>query len=214
MSIQENIIGYWKKDLEKILKLYNRRPAPIYFIPILFFFFIIVNISCYWLAMYTAFPELIFGPPRHYYFKVQFPVGILGACFDTASFFITIWIVKRAIKIQKISQFYSHLSIDLVIAILATFWVLFVFTFSSWAIRYIEPTVFVYDISQRQEIYEQRVISAIAEPGKNIRNIYFGLLMGISAMLPTLTHIFYAIKSSSRVIIGSNLKNNLINSEH
>ena len=64
MSIQENIIGYWKKDLEKILKLYNRRPAPIYFIPLLFFFFIIVNISCYWLAMYTAFPELVFGPPE------------------------------------------------------------------------------------------------------------------------------------------------------
>ena len=199
-AFNKNIIAYWKKDLARVLAFYEKRPKLTYFIPMLFVFFVVINIACYWFAMITAFPELVYGPPRHYYFKVQFPVGILGACFDTASFFVTLWIVRRALILQKAKQFYMHLSLDLVIAIIATFWVLFVFVFSSWFVRYFEPTVHVYDIAYRQEVYEQRVVSAIKEPVRNFRNIYFGLIIGMSAMLPTLMHIFYALKSLSKVL--------------
>jgi len=199
-AFNKNIIQYWKKDLTGVLAFYGTRPKLIYFIPLLFVFFVIINIVCYWFAMITAFPELVYGPPRHYYFKVQFPVGFLGACFDTASFFVTVMIVRRALILQRANQFYMHLSLDLVIAIIATFWVLFVFVFSSWLVRYYEPTVYVYDISYRQEVYEQRVLSAIKEPVKNFRNIYFGLIIGMSAMLPTLMHIFYALKSLTKVL--------------
>ena len=84
--------------------------------------------------MFTAFPELTHGRAGVYYFKMQFPVGFLGAIFDSLSFFVTIYIIHNALRTEKGIQYISHLSLDLIIAILATFWVLFVFSFSGWLI--------------------------------------------------------------------------------
>ena len=60
---------------------------------------------CYWLAMITAFPDLAFGPSFKFYFKVQFPVGILGALFDSLSFFITLKIIRKALRSNKLAVF-------------------------------------------------------------------------------------------------------------
>ena len=159
--------------------------------------------------MWTAFPDLLLGPSLFYYFKIQFPVAILGAIFDTLSFFITIYIIKKALKSMDASHFIGHLSIDLVIAVLATFWVLFVFSTSSWMIRQISPLISpmvgpimgqinevkVFSLSERQNIYQERATDALQEPGKHLLNIYFGLVMGVSAMIPTCIHLYMAFRS-------------------
>ena len=125
------IIYHWRKDLRKVLFFYeSKRSQGDHFFLYLFLFFILENITCYWLAMVSAFPSLVFGKTFSYYFKVQFPVGIFGALFDSLSFFITIFIVRRALLTINTKVYIAHLSIDLAIAILATFWVVFVFIVS------------------------------------------------------------------------------------
>jgi len=182
------VIETWKDSLKRLLQFYEEQRESIpYFFPKLFLFFVILNISCYWLAMYTAFSSYIQGSGAAYYFKIQFPVGILGALFDSFSFFITIIIIRRAIASRNTREYISHLGLDFVIAVLATFWVLFVFSFSGWLINLLEATP--KDLASRNATYSRMLISAIAEPTANWRNIYFGLIMGISAMLPTVTHI-------------------------
>jgi len=187
----------WQSNLSNLLEIYNtKRPKMVIFFPILFILFFIINDLCYWWAMFTAFPELTVGFPFQYYFKVQFPVAILGALFDSLSFFITINIVRSAIKDINNIAFLTYLSIDLIIAILATLWVLLVFTFSSWLIHQFFPEL--QDQSSfetRQVVYSQRVVNAVKDPSQNLKNIYFGLIMGVSAMLPTVTHIGIAIWS-------------------
>ena len=156
--------------------------------------------------MVTAFPELVFGPIFPYYFKVQIPVALLGAMFDSLSFFVTIAIIKRAVNSVHQSQFLGHLSIDLVIAILATFWVLFVFSFSSWLIRHFDPTADIQDLETRQLIYGDRALDALQDPSKHLLNIYFGLVMGISAMIPTCIHLYMAFRSVVLVKVMSPIK--------
>lgn len=187
------IIQIWKNSLQGLLYFYEtRRGALFVFIPLLFLFFVLVNIFSYWWAMFTAFPFMI----NDYYFKVQFPVGILGAIFDTASFFVTIYIIRRALHTQKVSEYVAHLSIDLIIALLATIWVVYVFTISGWLISLVEAAP--KDLAARNDRYQQMVIDAAANPTSNLRNIYFGLIMGISAMIPTCIHIYMFIQASWR----------------
>ena len=52
-------------------------------------------------------------------------------------------------------------------------------------------------LSDRGKLYEKRVAAAINNPtGKDeIKNIYFGIVMGISAIIPTAIHIFCALFS-------------------
>ena len=124
-------IDLWRNDLSRLLHYYEGIKETLDRIFIyLFVFFIFLNIVSYWFAMLTAFPNLVFGKTFAYYFKVQFPVGLLGALFDSLSFFITIHIIKRALNHKGDIAYIAHLSIDILIAILATFWVLFVFTVS------------------------------------------------------------------------------------
>ena len=155
--------------------------------------------------MVTAFHDLVFGKTFGYYFKVQFPVGILGALFDSLSFYITIFIIQRALETENNKIYIAHLSIDLLIAILATFWVIFVFIVSGWIISFIEtlnqPIEIIehYDhetnIYQRAEGYTDKVNDALKNPTKNVRNIYFGIIMGLSAIIPTLIHLSMFCKS-------------------
>ena len=200
------IVSLWKKDLNKILLFYKkRRFEGDYFFLYLFSFFILVNIGCYWFAMISAFPSLVFGTTFNYYFKVSFSVGILGALFDSLSFFITLFIIKKAIATTNSTIYIAHLSIDFIIAIIATFWVIFVFIISGWVVSYFETinqsTEFVklYDhetnINKRADKYINTVNDALINPSKNIQNIYFGAIMGLSAMIPTIIHFTMFLKS-------------------
>ena len=162
--------------------------------------------------MVSAFPSLVFGKTFSYYFKVQFPVGIFGALFDSLSFFITIFIIRRALLTINTKVYIAHLSIDLAIAILATFWVVFVFIVSGWAVSFIdtlgqtEQIIQTYDhetsIDKRTNKYINTVNDALINPSKNIQNIYFGLIMGISAMLQTMVHFIMFLKSFFQAIIS------------
>lgn len=207
------IISYWRRDLDRALLFYeSKRFQGDSFFLYLFIFFVFLNITCYWFAMVTAFPSLVFGKTFIYYFKVQFPVGFLGALFDSLSFFVTIFIVRRALLTVSTKIYIAHLSIDLVIAVLATFWVILVFIISGWAVSFIETLgqskelIQTYDhetnINKRTDKYVRTVNDALKNPSKNIQNIYFGLIMGISAILPTMIHFMMFLKSSFYIISG------------
>ena len=209
------IISFWREDLGKVIVFYeSKRFQGDYFFLYLFSFFIFLNIACYWFAMLTAFPSLVFGKTFSYYFKIQFPVGVLGALFDSLSFFVTIFIVRRALLTVNTKIYIAHLSIDLVIAVLATFWVILVFIVSGWAVSFIDTLgqsaelIQTYDhetnINKRTDKYVNTVNEALKNPSKNIQNIYFGLIMGISAMLPTMFHFMMFLKSSFHIILSNN----------
>lgn len=191
----------WKGSLGEVLNYYDLNRPPFWrFFPRLFLFFVAVNLFCYWWATATAFPDSIRNA-FFYYFKVQIPVGVLGAIFDSLSFFVTLYIVRGALKSVSLSRFLGHLSIDVLIAILATFWVLFVFSFSSWLIRLTEvDPAFNAELTTRQQVYRERMENAINNPSGNMRNIYFGVVMGMSAIIPTLFHFYMAFRSGLKKI--------------
>ena len=190
------MIKIWKKYLINALKLFLKISKNTnYFKLKIIIFFISINVLFYWIAMFVAFPELIFGSSALEYFLLQFPVGILGGFFDSLSLIITIYMIKRAITSYSSIMYLAHLSVDLLIACIATMWVLFVFIFSGWLTSFLilNPE----NLLIRKDIYEKRVLSAINNPtGKSeIKNIFFGIIMGLSAMLPTLLHLFLFLKS-------------------
>ena len=151
--------------------------------------------------MFTAFPWLTRGSAGAQNFIIQFPVGLLGAVFDSLSFFVTIFIIRRALRSRSSWEYIAHLSLDVVIAILATFWVLFVFSFSGWLISFLEATP--QDLAARNEKYEAMLVQAVTRPASNLRNIYFGIIMGVSASIPTCVHVYMFIRSCLRMIARS-----------
>ena len=142
-----------------------------------------------------------------HYVKLQIPVGLLGAFFDSLSFFVTIWIIKRALASASTVEYVFHLSLDFLIAILATLWVLFVFTFGGWLISLWESVP--EQLSERGTKYASRAVQAIQDPigRENAKNIYFGLIMGISAALPTCFHflLFFSsiFKKAKNAVVSS-----------
>ncbi|MFL2927152.1 MAG: hypothetical protein ACJZ72_01000 [Opitutales bacterium] len=64
------------------------------------------------------------------------------------------------------------------IAILATLWVLFVFSFGGWLISLWESAP--EQLAERGNKYTSRAVQAIQDPTgrENAKNIYFGLIMG------------------------------------
>ena len=209
MHSMDSIITVWKDYLKQLIAFYEAKRGNIFtFYLFLFLCFVLINISCYWWAMFTAFPELTHGRAGVYYFKIQFPVGVLGALFDSLSFFVTIYIIRHALRTEKSMQYVAHLSLDLIIAILATFWVLFVFSFSGWLVDLTNNTPQI--LVERNAKYEGLLLDAVARPADNMRNIYFGLIMGVSAMIPTCVHIYMFLHSCvfivfrQKVTIGEN----------
>ena len=193
------LIITWKNSLRNLVDFYETKRGSLFiFYPSLFLFFVLINIACYWWALFTAFPELTRGIEGQHYFKVQFPVGFMGALFVSLSFFVTLFIIRRALRAKKKPGIHSHLSFDLVIAILATFWVLFVFSFAGWLVHLFESVR--QDLGGRNEGYGRMLIDAMVNPFANKRNIYFGLIMGVSAMLPTCGHVFFFLLSFFRTI--------------
>lgn len=192
----KEIISIWRESLHTILDLYERKRGSIWlFFPFLFVFFILINVACYWWAIYTAFPYYMLTKEASHYLKLQIPVGFFGALFDSLSFFVTIWIIRRALATKKNSDYFFHLSLDLIIAFLATMWVLLVFTFGGWMISIWENSP--EQLSERGVKYTNRAVQAIKDPTgrENAKNIYFGLIMGVSAALPSCFHLFLLFSS-------------------
>ena len=190
------IVAIWRESLHTILDRYERKKISTgLFFPLHFIFFVVLNIACYRWAIYTAFPYYMQTHEASHYIKLQIPVGFFGALFDSLSFFITIWIIKRALAANKTSEYVFHLSLDLIIAVVATFWVLFVFTFGGWLISIWENAP--EELTSRGAKYTSRAVQAIQDPmgRENAKNIYFGLIMGVSAALPTCFHILLFLYS-------------------
>ena len=189
-------MAIWRKSLAKLLAFYERkRGSLVSFFPKLFIAFMLINMICYWLAIITAYPQELVGDERLEYFLMQFPVGFLGAVFDSLSFFITVWIAKRALKTTSLPSYIAHLSIDVVIAILATFWVLMVFSVSGWLVGTLLHSS--QSLAQSTGKYESRLNEAVSQPMRrdNLRNIYFGVVMGFSALIPTTVHLYLSAQS-------------------
>jgi hypothetical protein len=198
----------WREDLSLILEKFQdwHFSTRFYFLKV-FVFFVFINDLAYWFAIATAFPEIISGDDLVHYSKVQVPVAILGALFDSLSLYITLLVVRNALHSRSNFSYISHLSIDVLIAIAATFWVLFVFSISAWIVSFIpadpnpvvkkEIQVEAQSLSDRGKLYEGRVAAAINNPtGDDERkNIYFGIVMGFSAIIPTAVHISCALFS-------------------
>ena len=135
------MIKIWKKNLIDALSIFLKLSQEMnYFRLKIVLFFILINILFYWIAMFIAFPELILGSSWLEYLLLQFPVGLLGGFFDSLSLIVTIYMVKRAIASNSNLMYLAHLSIDLVIAFLATMWILFVFIVSGWLIGFLIST--------------------------------------------------------------------------
>ena len=251
ISSFESLFSVWRGHLAWVLAYYEERRQHIqFFFPKLFIFFFVLNVLCYWLAISTAFPDRAFGPDWLRYTYIQLPVGILGAVFDSFSFYITVYIIRRALLTRTRTSFLAHLSIDFFIAVLATMWVLIVFSVSTWAV----DTFVLYDrlpaprpaaatptakikpaipapaptanptpakgpsaipsrppkldradyLARRSGGYGKRFSDALRDPfaPQNLKNIYFGLLMGASAMLPSLLHVALSLFSILLVMTG------------
>ena len=54
-------------------------------------------------------------------------------------------VIRRALIAEKNLEYVSHLSLNLVIALLATFWVLYVFSFAGWLVH-------LFDISTTRSV--------------------------------------------------------------
>jgi hypothetical protein len=194
------VITLWRTRLARLLDALERRKATtrLFYLKV-FSFFVALNIACYWIAMVTAFPDVTFGPERAHYFWVQFPVGLLGALFDSLSLFVTVYMVRGALRATSSTSYIAHLSVDLAIAGLATLWVLFVFSVSGWLVSVVRANP--ESLLARNDVYQDRLIQALQDPTgrEEIKNIYFGLLMGLSAMLPTLTHIYLSMHAAGSI---------------
>ena len=112
----------WREDLAAMLGKFEtwRIDTNFYFLKV-FIFFVLINDLAYWFAIATAYSE-IFATEKElvYYSKVQFPVAILGALFDSLSLYVTLLVVRRALRSQSNMSYISHLSIDMLIAMLCS----------------------------------------------------------------------------------------------
>jgi hypothetical protein len=190
------IVAIWRDSLHTILDRYERKKISTWlFFPLLFVFFIILNIACYWWAIYTAFPYYMQTHEASHYIKLQIPVGFFGALFDSPFLFCNHLDHQACLSCRKTSEYVFHLSLDLIIAIVATFWVLFVFTFGGWLISIWENAP--EELTSRGAKYTSRAVQAIQDPmgRENAKNIYFGVIMGVSAALPTCFHILLFLYS-------------------
>ena len=198
----------WREDLGQILRKFQtwRLNTKSYFLKV-FIFFVFINDISYWFAIATAYPEIFSGDELDHYIKVQVPVAFLGALFDSLSLYVTLIVVRRALLSRSNISYISHLSIDVLIAIAATFWVLFVFSISGWIVSFIPTEIIVETKKQvvakpesleaRNKVYKERVVAAVKNPTgiEEMKNIYFGIVMGLSAIIPTCVHIFCALFS-------------------
>lgn len=195
------IFSHWRAALLRFQQLFYRlRKTTPYFLPKVFLAFVAVNLLCYWWALLTTYPGLLLGDKTKEYVLMGFPVAALGASFDILSLFITLLLIRRALSAKSNLSYVGFLSVDLFIAVLATFWVLFAFMVSGWIVSFVLQVPET--LSERTNLYRWRLADALKNPfdPDNLRNIYFGVVMGASALAPTLFHLAMAGRSLARTI--------------
>ncbi len=186
----------WRQSLVHLLAWFEAlRARTPHFNKKLFALFIGLNLACFWWALLTAYPEKLLTYEAREITLMSVPVSVLGGLFDFLSLFVTLHIARRALEATSNRVFISYLCIDLVIAIAATAWVLFVFTISGWLVNLVLSLPET--LGQRESLYKQPFWSALLNPfhAESIRNIYFGIIMGASAMLPTMIHLYHALRA-------------------
>lgn len=194
----------WRKSLLDLLVWFQALKARTHsFHKKLFGVFIGLNMGCYWWALLTAYPEKMLTYEAREIVLMSVPVSILGGVFDYLSLFITLFIARRALATPSNRVFVAYLSIDLLIAIAATAWVLFVFMVSGWLVNL--ALSLPETLGQREELYKGRFWSALMDPlhPENLRNMYFGIVMGASAMLPTLIHLYHALRAGTAAVFAA-----------
>ena len=260
-------IDAWRQRLGTLIDTYERiRQQTNSFWLKFFLIFFLLNLLCYQVAIMTAFPDRAFGANWLRYALIQFPVGVLGAAFDCASMVVTVAIMRHAIQILAIIVYFGHVVADILIAVLATGWVLIVFSISTVLVdfaigppttiapaslnviaqprtviaqprlpekshvqqpvaktpiksasilnpeapatapKFGSPIDHTQFMANRSRGYAQRFSAAINDPfsSENIKNIYFGIVMGVSAMLPSLVHLFLGLASLLAVVLRPN----------
>jgi hypothetical protein len=199
MTRKTTIFSYWRNSLLHLYTWFqDLRERKRHFYGKAFLVFAALNLACYWWALITAYAGLLGTEKALEYVLTGFPVAIFGAVFDSLSLLVTLYIVRRAIESTSNLSFFGYLSVDLVIAVLATFWVLIVFIVSGWLVDLILAQSET--LSERQHLYQGRVMGALQNPfgHDSLRNIYFGVIMGASALIPTLLHVLLAVSSILR----------------
>jgi len=189
----------WRASLHHFLVWFQDLRGRTAWFPLkTFVFFFFVNLAFFWWALLTAYPRLLFGPKAEEYALMGFPVSFLGAIFDCVSLAATLVIVGRALRAESDHRFVAYLGFDLVVAVLAGLWVLFAFVVSGWLVNLILSLPET--MADRGHLYEDRIASLMSEPlGRdNLRNLYFGVVMGASALFPTLFHLFLVGRSLLR----------------
>lgn len=195
------VFTQWRQSLLQLIARFERRAAETRrFYSRLFAIFIGLNFGCYWWALLTAYPEKMASYEAREIALMSVPVSLLGGLFDFLSLFITLLIARRAIASTSNAAYIGYLSIDVVIALAATAWVLFVFTISGWLVNL--ALSLPETLGQREALYKGRFWSVLMDPFHpgNLRNIYFGVIMGASAMLPTLVHLCHALRAVARAV--------------
>jgi hypothetical protein len=186
----------WRASLQHFVVWFQALRGRTRWFPLkTFVFFVVVNLAFFWWALLTAYPHLLFGPKAQEYALMGFPVSFLGAIFDCISLAATLYIVGRALQAESDHRFLAYLSFDLVIAVLAGLWVLFAFVVSGWLVNVILSLPET--MADRGHLYQERIDSLMSHPFRrnNIRNLYFGVIMGASALFPTLFHLFLVCRS-------------------
>ena len=90
----------WFEDLRSKTRYFYLKPYAV---------FVLLNLSCYWWALLTAYPKHVFGSKSEEYILMGFPVAVLGALFDCFSLLITIYIIKKAINSKSNSSYILYL---------------------------------------------------------------------------------------------------------
>ena len=200
MRVETGLFAHWRESLFQVLRWFvDLGQRTRFFYLKVFAFFVGLNFLCFWWALLTAYPEQLAGREAFQTALMSPPVGLLGGLFDFMSLFVTLYMARRAIAAESNFSYVGYLSIDLIIAILATLWVLLMFTVSGWLVNLL--LALPETLSDRETLYKGRFWAALMNPFQpdSLRNIYFGVVMGASAMLPTLIHLFHAGRAVVRV---------------
>ena len=198
-TVDASLFDIWRNHTSNLLNWFNekRKGGRVFYVKV-FLIFALINLACFWWALLTAYPGHIASYKWKEFAAMGFPVALMGAVFDSFSLAVTLYIVKRALAAKNNGRYLAYLSVDLVIAVLAGLWVLFAFIVSGWLVSAVLqiPETF----GSRTSLYQGRLWSALLNPfeGDNFRNIYFGIVMGASALLPTLCHLFLAARAFGR----------------
>ena len=191
----------WREALEKVHAWFERQRAgqPLMFDVKAYGVFFAINLVCFWWALMTAYPHYIVSQAKLVeYSLMSVPVALMGAMFDIVSLRVTLWAVDRALKSKRQTTYLAFLSIDLLIAMLATLWVVFAFVVSGWLVASVLPIQET--LSDRAALYQERAWVAFFNPfaAESLRTIYFGVVMGASALIPTIIHVALAVMAFSR----------------